>query len=64
VSFANSGGGVILFGVNHDGSTDINPILALDPADIANKVRKYTECDLPKLKLPVSSATVHGSPPS
>jgi hypothetical protein len=43
-AFANSGGGVIIFGVNNDGSsagTDISRILALDIADITNKMNSY-----------------------
>jgi hypothetical protein len=45
VAFANSGGGVIVFGVNNDGSSagnDISNILSLDIADITNKIEAYT----------------------
>jgi Putative DNA-binding domain len=45
VAIANSGGGVIAIGLNDDGSSsasDIKPVLALDPADVGNKVEKYT----------------------
>lgn len=45
VAFANSGGGVLLFGVNDDGSPtgeDVTPYLTIDPADLTNKVHGYT----------------------
>jgi hypothetical protein len=45
VAFANSGGGTILFGVNDDGTPsreDVTRILDTDPADITNKIHKYT----------------------
>jgi hypothetical protein len=46
VAMANSGGGLIIFGVNDDGTAakgDLNPLLAIDPAKIADKIRKYTD---------------------
>jgi len=45
IAFANSGGGVIVFGVENDGSSngcDPQPILACDLADITNRIAKYT----------------------
>jgi hypothetical protein len=45
VAMTNSGGGVILFGVNDDGSASaakLEQILALDPAVIVDKIAKYT----------------------
>lgn len=45
VAFANSGGGIIIFGVANDGTnTDFDgaPILAHDTADIANRIARYT----------------------
>jgi hypothetical protein len=45
VAFANSGGGVIVFGVNDDGSTanvDTSPIYKIDIADVTNKIEAYT----------------------
>jgi len=54
VAFANSGGGVILVGVNNDGSlsnADIQPILKLGSAELANKVRRYTGCDYPEIEI-------------
>jgi len=45
VAMANSGGGCILVGVKNDGTPsgwDLTPVLNLDPADITNKVAKYT----------------------
>ena len=46
VAMANSGGGRIVIGVNDDGTPadeDVSALLALDPADITNKIHKYTE---------------------
>jgi hypothetical protein len=45
VAFANSGGGVIVFGVENDGSnSNANPtsLLTHDTADITNRISKYT----------------------
>ena len=45
VAMANSGGGVILFGVKNNGEPsgfDITSVLAIDPAHITDKVAKYT----------------------
>lgn len=45
VAIANSGGGVIVFGVNDDGtpsSTDLTDIRSIDPATIVDKIKKYT----------------------
>lgn len=45
ISMANSGGGLIVIGVNDDGSpasTDVADVLALDPAKVADKIKKYT----------------------
>lgn len=42
--FANSGGGYILFGLNDDGTpagSDVSGILAVDPADLENRLFKY-----------------------
>jgi len=46
VAMANSGGGIVVFGVNDDGtpsSGDLKPIEALDPAVFADKIKKYTD---------------------
>jgi hypothetical protein len=46
VAMANSGGGVILIGINNDGSPsscDIDCVLAVDPANVTNKIYKYTD---------------------
>jgi hypothetical protein len=43
-AFANSGGGYILVGVNDDGSpagSDVAQLLAVDPADLGNRLHKY-----------------------
>jgi len=43
--FANSGGGYILVGLENDGSpsgADISGLLAVDPADLGNRIHKYT----------------------
>lgn len=45
VAIANSGGGVILLGVDNQGNPngfDVNPFIAFDTADITNKIHKYT----------------------
>jgi len=45
VAIANSGGGIILFGVDNTGSpcaTSLAAIASLDPADVTNKISKYT----------------------
>lgn len=44
VAFANSGGGVIVFGVNNDGTiadVDVSSLLKIDIADITNKIEAY-----------------------
>src|SRR5262249_40070531 len=45
VAMANSGGSVILIGVNDDGSisnANVSPVLNYDPADLTNKMFSYT----------------------
>src|SRR2546428_273405 len=45
VALANSGGGLIIFGVDDDGHLsgfDINCLIRMDPADLTNKMSKYT----------------------
>jgi Schlafen, AlbA_2 len=45
VAMANSGGGVIVFGVSNDATPakiDLGPILGLDPAKVTDKVAAYT----------------------
>jgi hypothetical protein len=45
VAMANSGGGHIVIGVNDDGTSaigDLKPVMALDPATIIDKIKKYT----------------------
>ncbi|TAK90843.1 MAG: hypothetical protein EPO07_20115 [Verrucomicrobia bacterium] len=47
VAIANSGGGIIAIGLNDDGSnsaSELKAVLGLDPADVCNKVEKYTGC--------------------
>jgi hypothetical protein len=44
-ALANSGGGIVLIGVDDDGQPtgqDLAPILAVDPADLTNRIHKYT----------------------
>jgi hypothetical protein len=48
IAMANSGGGIILFGVKDDGSLatfDSNTFLDIDPATIADKINAYTKED-------------------
>ncbi len=45
VAMANSGGGCILIGARNDGTPygwDVTPLLNLDPAQITDKIAKYT----------------------
>jgi Putative DNA-binding domain len=45
VAFANSGGGIIIFGVANDGTNtdfDAAELLAHDPSDISNRIARYT----------------------
>src|SRR5690606_1327193 len=45
VAIANTGGGVVVFGVNNTGEpvgADVSNVLDLDPAQIADKIYKYT----------------------
>jgi hypothetical protein len=53
-AFANSGGGVLLFGVDNDGKPtgmDCQPILDFDIARIGDKLRKYTGANVSELVL-------------
>jgi hypothetical protein len=46
LAIANTGGGVIVVGVDNHGNPtgfDITPLLAIDPADVANRIHRYTE---------------------
>jgi hypothetical protein len=46
IAIANSGGGLIVVGVDNHGDPvgfDVAPILAFDPADVANRIHRYTE---------------------
>src|SRR5438105_1080910 len=48
VALANSGGGVLLIGVNNDGSpsqADISGVLQLDSAKFADKLQKYVHAN-------------------
>ena len=48
VAMANSGGGVIIIGAENNGAASFagaaSNFLAIDPADLTNKIYKYTEC--------------------
>ena len=46
VAMANSGGGIIIIGLKNNGSpsgTDVSTILQIDPAEITDKIAKYTD---------------------
>lgn len=46
VAMANSGGGLVVFGVNDDGTSatgDLTKVQALDPATVVDKIEKYTD---------------------
>jgi len=45
VAIANSGGGILVFGLDDNGKPtgfDVSPIVALDPAEIADKITSFT----------------------
>lgn len=63
VAMANSGGGIVVFGINDDGtpsSGDLKPMQALDPATIVDKIKKYTDQQFADFTL--FSATCGGVP--
>ncbi len=46
VAMSNSGGGTIVVGVDDDGNlsnSDSAPLLAVDPADVTNRIHSYTD---------------------
>jgi hypothetical protein len=47
IAMSNSGGGLIIVGVNDDGTAaehyDPSTLLSVDPADITNKIHSYTD---------------------
>jgi predicted HTH transcriptional regulator len=57
-AIANSGGGIIIFGLDNCGEPtgqSVDGIAAIDPADIENKITKYTglvdfECEIRSLE--------------
>jgi len=54
VAFANSGGGIVIFGVEDDGSDskfDATAILKFDDADITNKIAKYTNYQFSEIEI-------------
>lgn len=73
IAMANSGGGVILFGVLNNGRAsglDVMKVVGLDPADITNKVNKYTNYDFSEFEISahlkeshqIAALVVHGVP--
>jgi hypothetical protein len=54
IAMANSGGGLILVGLNNNGQPsgfDPTPILNLDPAIVCDKIRKYTNIDFDECEI-------------
>ena len=54
VAMANTGGGVILVGVDNRGNPtgdDVTGVLEIDPAVLSDKIRKYTEIDLGEFEI-------------
>jgi hypothetical protein len=54
VAIANSGGGIVVFGVNDDGSLSglaLDAISRIDPADLSSKITKYTGCVDPLVEI-------------
>ena len=54
VAMANSGGGVVIIGVNDDGSPNgqgIQNVCDLDPSDVYNKIEKYAACRYSDFKI-------------
>src|SRR5579864_7319459 len=47
IAMSNSGGGLIIVGVDDDGNplanTDVVPVLGVDPADVTNRIYSYTD---------------------
>ena len=62
VAIANSGGGTILIGINDDGSPfdcDIDCVLAIDPANVTNKIYKYTDYQFHDFQIKELSRNTH-----
>lgn len=62
VALSNSGGGIILIGLNDDGSpsgADVSALLSIDPADVTNRLFKYTSCQFHAFELCVTSKGGH-----
>lgn len=63
VAMANSGGGLIVVGVQDDGTPseqDPGPLLSVDPADVTNRIHSYTDQHFASFSL--TSAQRHGKP--
>lgn len=63
VAMANSGGGVIVIGLDNGGSpskANVDPILKIDPAKVSDKIRKYTGTEFSNVE--IHEATKHGEP--
>ena len=62
VAIANSGGGLILFGVNSQGApigTDLTALRAVDPATIADHIQPYTGTQIADLEVTEASKLGH-----
>jgi hypothetical protein len=62
VAMANSGGGVILFGLRSDGTlngTGMDGVEIADPAKITDAIYKYTDCQFQDFELRKASKSTH-----
>ncbi|HTP10997.1 MAG TPA: ATP-binding protein, partial [Anaerolineae bacterium] len=62
VAIANTDGGVIVFGLKDNGEPiekDISHLFSLDPADVTNKIHKYTNFQFAQFELHICEKSGH-----